>query len=114
MSTKHGVWSTTNEWSVIRLFAMFRKGDMDINHKSEASRPMRCNVDYLWQNDKTRSASIACQLGYDICEEKQSISHQLSAIGMMKMLKTFVPHALMEEQHLLLLETCKSPKQLRD
>ncbi|GFR25063.1 hypothetical protein TNCT_364991, partial [Trichonephila clavata] len=38
---------TTSELTAHRLFAKFRNDDMEIDHKSGAVRPVRCNVNHL-------------------------------------------------------------------
>ncbi|GFS53812.1 hypothetical protein TNIN_316001 [Trichonephila inaurata madagascariensis] len=45
---------TTIEWTIRSLFAKFRKGDMEIDHKPRACRPVLCDEDHLRQTVETQ------------------------------------------------------------
>ncbi|GFY43397.1 hypothetical protein TNIN_99571 [Trichonephila inaurata madagascariensis] len=81
---------------------------MEIDHKHVAGRPVWCNVGYLRQKIETRSISTVPQLGAKLSVIQQTISQHLAAMDTVKKLKTWVPHALTEEQSLRPLETCTS------
>ncbi|GFT53200.1 hypothetical protein TNCV_4233001 [Trichonephila clavipes] len=81
---------------------------MEIDHKPESGRPLRCDVNHLRQKIEVLSISTVRQLEARLFASPETISRYLAAMDAVKKLETWIPHALAKEQHLRLLETCKS------
>ncbi|GFY14805.1 hypothetical protein TNCV_648481 [Trichonephila clavipes] len=102
---------TTIERTVLSLFAKFRKGDTEIDHKPRAFRPVWCDKNHLQQKVETPSTSTLRQIGaVRSSVAPQTIFQHLKATGMVKKLEPCVPHALTQEQRLRCMKTCKSPQ----
>ncbi|GFY51628.1 hypothetical protein TNIN_357441, partial [Trichonephila inaurata madagascariensis] len=63
-----------------------RSGDMEIDHKPESSRPLRCDVDHLRQKIEVRSTSTVRQQGTELFASPETISRHLAAMGSVKKL----------------------------
>ncbi|GFY70332.1 hypothetical protein TNIN_282971 [Trichonephila inaurata madagascariensis] len=78
---------TIRKRTVRRLFAKFRSGNMENDHKPGAGRSVRCDVDHFWQKIETPSTLAVRQLLFKLSASSQTISRHLETKGTEKKLE---------------------------
>lgn len=94
------VWGegTTTERSTQRWFAKFRSGDTSLEEEDGRGRPAGVDQDQLKQLVEANPRTTLPELASELDVDESTISRHLSAIGKVKKLDKWVPHALTEKQ----------------
>ena len=99
---------TTNERTAQRWFARFRSGDTSLEEKEGRGRPSSVDNDRLKELVEDNPRTTLCELAQALDVHYSTISLHLQAIGKVKKLDSWVPHALTEKQQSRRLEVASS------
>lgn len=89
---------TTTERTAQRWFTRFRSGDTSLEEEEGRGRPSSVDDDFLKALVEDNPRTTLCELARELNVSFQTVSMHLQAIGKVKKLDSWVPHALNEKQ----------------
>jgi len=99
---------TTNERTAQRWFTRFRSGDTSIEEEEGRGRPFSVDDDRLKAFVEENPRTTVCELAQTLNIHFSTVSLHLKAIGKVKKLDSWVPHALTEKQQTSRMEVATS------
>jgi [histone H3]-lysine36 N-dimethyltransferase SETMAR len=99
---------TTNERTAQRWFARFRSGDTSLEEEEGRGRSPSIDDDHLKALVEENPRTTLCELAIALNVHYSTVSLHLQAIGKVKKLDSWVPHALNEKQQMRRMEVASS------
>lgn len=102
------VWGdgSVSECTVQRWFKKFREGDFSLEDKEGRGRTLSIDEDVLKTLVEENPRTTVRELAENLSVSKSTVADHLKAIGKVKKLETWVPHALTERQKFHRHEVC--------